>query len=424
MKKLLMMIGAAAVAVGANADTYTDDSGVVWTFYTNSDTTDDGSTAASLSGDDKDSPCISKTAVVDAANIPWTFEKDGVNYTVTHVCGHAFYQCTGLTGTLAIPTTVKKIGRTKDGDANNHPFNGCTGLTGISSFGDGLTSNPCQGFFKGCTGLEGTLVIPDTFSRAFDNYAFDGCSKLTGIVVGSGTTQIGRLFGSNATSLKGVWVKGRPTVESGTQNYTSVKQYNTFQDSTGLRVVLFGKNTSVTDTSDKYGMLNGVTTAGCIVFAPANGKWSSFTLGEGGIHYKVYYGADQDLDLEIDEAAGTITAKVKTEAMLKRVLEAAPIFKSEFNLDTRIEVAASLDVADVSAVAGHLAADTLPMAFAVKTQAQLEKVLAVVPSTSLIAIDPTGATEKLVLPGDRSAWVYLPANGQYRKLGGLIISFR
>ena len=75
-------------------------------------------------------------------------------------------------------------------------------------------------------------------------------------------------------------------------------------------------------------------------------------------------------------------------------------------------------------VGGLFAANKLPAVFAVKTQAQLEKVLAAVPPTSLLAIDPTGATESLTMPQDRAVWVYLAGNGQYKKIKGMIIVFR
>ena len=83
MKKMLMMIGAAAVAVSANADTYTDANNITWTYVANSD----GENTVTLGNG---SACISTSASVDAAEIPWTFEKDGVAYTVTQIGAGAF----------------------------------------------------------------------------------------------------------------------------------------------------------------------------------------------------------------------------------------------------------------------------------------------------------------------------------------------
>ena len=65
------------------------------------------------------------------------------------------------------------------------------------------------------------------------------------------------------------------------------------------------------------------------------------------------------------------------------------------------------------------------MMFAVKTQAQLDSVLVAVPQTAMLAIDPTGARERLSLPQDRALWVWLSGNGEYRPyIRGLIITFR
>ena len=53
------------------------------------------------------------------------------------------------------------------------------------------------------------------------------------------------------------------------------------------------------------------------------------------------------------------------------------------------------------------------MMFAVKTQAQLNSVLAAVPQTTMLAIDPTGAREELTMPQDRALWVWLSGTGKY-----------
>lgn len=138
----------------------------------------------------------------------------------------------------------------------------------------------------------------------------------------------------------------------------------------------------------------------------------------------IYYGGSTGLGIDADNDAKKVAISAANASALEKALEIAPLFNEVFGWEVRIDVPSGIDMSGGAVDGGLFAANKLPAVFAVKTQAQLDKVLAVVPSTSLLAIDPTGATEKLVLPGDRSAWVYLPANGQYRKLGGLIISFR
>jgi len=66
--------------------------------------------------------------------------------------------------------------------------------------------------------------------------------------------------------------------------------------------------------------------------------------------------------------------------------------------------------------------NSLLMMFAVKTQAQLDSILAAVPSSAMLAIDPTGATEELTIPQDRALWVYLSGNGKVRpQINGTIL---
>ena len=63
--------------------------------------------------------------------------------------------------------------------------------------------------------------------------------------------------------------------------------------------------------------------------------------------------------------------------------------------------------------------------FNVKTQAQLDMVLAATAEVSIpLCIDPTGAKAEMTLPADRKVWVLLSGTGKYRpKIKGLIISF-
>ena len=213
MRKLLMTIGAAAVAVGANADTVTTN-GVTWTYTVNNTanktvTLGNGSVA-----------CIPTDATVDATNIPWTFMKDGEKYTVTALAYSAFADCTNMTGMLTIPTAVTSWG--------GSCFRRCRGLTRVTSFGGYTGTGNIQSMFRECTGLTGVLVIPDEFAGVFGNFSFDVCTNLTGIIVGNGTKQCNTCFASkNCTGtyaipsytvgkLKGVWYKGRPDVTTGT----------------------------------------------------------------------------------------------------------------------------------------------------------------------------------------------------------------
>ena len=75
-----------------------------------------------------DPPCVSVVGHVDGENaqggidIPSEVTYEGVTYTVTEIGYEAFYQCSGLTGNLVIPSTVDSI--------MTRAFKNCSGFTG------------------------------------------------------------------------------------------------------------------------------------------------------------------------------------------------------------------------------------------------------------------------------------------------------
>ena len=365
-------------------------------------------------------PAMATTANLDAGDIPWTFTNNGTTYSVTKLADSAFNGCTALTGTLAIPASVTSIG--------SAVFSGCTGLVGVSSFGDGCTTQWGQQVFRNCTGLRGSLVVPDSNPCNMNNFAFDGCLGIESIIIGSGTTWVPRYFASNSgqgsSALKGVWIKGRPTVASGTQAYTTVCQPYTFRYAYSLEVILYGRNTKY---DANYGanlvMMEGVN--GCSVFVPANGQWTNCKFG-GTNTDLIYYGADQELDLDIDDAAKTITAVPNTSAAFEKVLNNAARFKEYFDLDTRIAVTNSFSsTMSVSAEKLQNVTFLTYVPFVVNTQAQLDATLAAIPDAMPIAIDATSATENINVPAGRNVVVLVPGGGKYGPtLKGFIILVR
>ena len=391
----------AAIPMAASADTV-EINGVTWTYTVNN------AANRTVTLGDGTNPAMPKGATLDAADIPWTFTNNGTSYTVTALAANAFSGCTALTGTLAIPATVTSIGWSA--------FSGCTGLVGVSSFGDGCTAQWGQQVFRYCTGLRGTLVVPDSNPCYMNNFVFDGCLGLKSIIIGSGTTWIPRYFASNSgqgsSALKGVWIKGRPTVASGTQPYTTVCQPYTFRYAYSLEVILYGRNTKYdANNGANLAMMEGVN--GCSVFVPANGKWTNCKFG-GTNTDLIYYGADQELDLDIDDDAKTITAVPNTSAALGKVLNNARRFKDYFDLDTRIAVTNSLSsVAAVSAGDLQHNAFVTYVTFTANTQAQLDDTLAALPESLQVVIDATGARRTIKVPAGRNVTVLLPGGGKY-----------
>ena len=181
-------------------------------------------------------PCVSVIGHVDGENaqgelvIPETVTYTGFDYTVTEVGDHAFQRCSGLTGTLTFPTTMRIIGVSAFAQCTGFTelvlpeglleiremaFRDCTGFTGTLDFPETVTHIK-YGSFNRCTGFSGDLVLPNsvrevgntqnynyfygqgfisTFADCFDHLVlsqsldtigygcFSNCERLTGHLV-------------------------------------------------------------------------------------------------------------------------------------------------------------------------------------------------------------------------------------------------
>lgn len=428
-----MMIGAAAVAVGAYALTYTDGSGIAWTFTASGSnaTLGDGSAA-----------CIATGTAVDAANIPWTFTYDDNDYTVTAIAANAFKGCTKLSGMLTIPDSVT-------GTIGDYAFSGCSKLTKIASFG-GVTAIGNRSFDK-CSGLDGSECPDMTTIQSIDVYnrlCFSGDLYLPALSSGRGigdqafteatiTNAVlsrkavnisgNRIF-TNCTRLESMFIPGP---DSGSER-TLVRRSEFVSGCTSLKVFLAGP---LTGLSSSYGrtdvnMFSGVS--GCHIFVPTGSNWDTETASDKGLaayeadNMIFYYGAGRDLDMAFDHNAHLITATPTTAHALTNILNAASTFKNRFGYDTRINMTNAIEVAE-----GTITDDTAAgvafesLIFNVKTQAQLDTVMnATAGVTTPLCIDPTGAKQEMTVPTNRRVWVLLSGDGKYTpKIRGLIITF-
>lgn len=105
-----------------------------------------------------------------------------------------FAECTGLTGTLTLPSTLTYL--------SNAAFKGCIGLTGVvfnSAPATQSVSNSIGGIFSGCTGLTGTITLPSGIQLG--GYDFYGCTGITGVVLPSGMTYIPNGAFQNCTGI-------------------------------------------------------------------------------------------------------------------------------------------------------------------------------------------------------------------------------
>jgi hypothetical protein len=92
----------------------------------------------------------------------------------------AFSHCSGLTGTLVIPPSVRDtIGKSA--------FAFCNNITGVTL---SAAKYIAESAFQNCTSLTGTLVIPDSVFTIKD-WAFSYCYKLSAVRIPQTVSQIG-----------------------------------------------------------------------------------------------------------------------------------------------------------------------------------------------------------------------------------------
>lgn len=126
--------------------------------------------------------------------LPESVVYDGITYTVTVIGRSAFDGCSGLTGSLVIPSTVTTIERSA--------FAQCSGLVGTLNLTNSITSIGDAAFF-GCSGFTGNLVLPCNLT-ALNTSVFSGCIGLTGTLnIPNSVTIIGGRAFENCSGFTG-----------------------------------------------------------------------------------------------------------------------------------------------------------------------------------------------------------------------------
>ena len=123
--------------------------------------------------------------------LPSTVTNNGVTYMVKAIGDNAFYECSGLTGSLTIPSSVTSIGE--------YAFDWCTGFTGSLTISNSVTSLGWDAFY-GCSfnGLNVNMTnIPEGFVEELG-------AEFTGLLtIGNSVTSIGdgAFYGFNVNGL-------------------------------------------------------------------------------------------------------------------------------------------------------------------------------------------------------------------------------
>lgn len=381
----------------ANAETFTTN-GVTWTYVVSS-AKNKTAILGGLSGLDDNSTSLNdsnrampKATQIDALKIPWKFTANGTNYTVSALGSRAFHGCTGLTGYLCIPSTVADLSRaclhqTKVRIAS---LGGVTRIQGYV-----FQQIPVQPF----PDISGVTTFA---AGTFYGSPFTGTAR---VPKNTGSTSW-RLF-SHCANLEAILALGPDTVASGTQTYTSFSMDEFVDYSTNMKVIFMGPNTkgSALASGDTF---NGVTD--CKMFVPANGYWDGLVTTGGVNNVAIYYGSSTNLDFIVDDDAKIVVARPVTEDALVTALDAAPLFKTHFGWDMKVDTTNAIEVTAGTITAAKfkdagVKANSLMLTFAVKNQAQLDSILNAVPTDAMVGIDPTGLTENMVVEDRENVFV-------------------
>ena len=287
------------------------------------------------------------------------------------------------------------------------------------------------------TSTAGILYIPSTLVHNGETYqvtdygygALKSCSKLTGVVFPETTfeqTANGAALFQDMSDCRAIWWKGPDTVTSGEQPLSSIGGLTQiFRNDTNLRAVVLGPNVTYGYKNNDYPSFKGCSNVRA--FLPKTNWYDrDSAITYGGTNCKqIFYGPGEDIDISID---GTFT--VATSNRLDDVLSVANYLHDYCGMNPRINVTNVIEVADGMITAEKLAfldnGTFNSLVFKVNTQAQLDTLLAAIPSSVPFAINPADAKEELTVPQGREVYVKLSAegrNGKYRpKLNGLIIS--
>ncbi len=401
----------AASAMAANADTVTTN-GVTWTYTVNNAT---AKTVTLGDGTTTYGNAIGTGTSAYAADIPWKFiGADGEVYTVTKIGQYAFRNCSKLSGNLAIPSSVTDIGV--------HAFYNCKGLTGLK-LGPNVTTSGnwaflyCENMVFDLSELASVTSFPMGNSQygPFDagNQSKEGSWKskcfgharfhpnltgisscmfrgvpVTGITLPESLTSI-KDAAFAETKLKALWLKGAANLD--------IKYC--FGATTPLEIFFAGPNTTCSNPNVTSAKFTDNAAATFKVFMPATGNWLNlYTANAPGVE-KIYYGPGRGVDISVNAARNELTATPTNATRLVTMMEAAPLFREHFGLDTRISVTNTIDLAGVTITEAMTSAVTFDrLMFSAKTQAQLNAILGAFPATTPISIDPTGLTENMVIP--------------------------
>lgn len=204
---------------------------------------------------------------LETANLPSTLVEVG---------NRAFYNCTGLSGALDLPDGIMAIGY--------GAWYGCGNLTSLElpaslrTIGDGVST---IGAFQNCTGLTGTLALPEGLEVIGPN-SFYGCRGLVGgLTIPSSMTSIGQYAFRYCEGLASLTLPEEPkfTVLTGFTDCTGLSNELVIPE--GITEIGAGAFSGCTGLTGSLVMPSTLKRIGSDAFSRCQGIEGTLTLNDG-----------------------------------------------------------------------------------------------------------------------------------------------
>ena len=307
----------------------------------------------------------------------------------------------------------------------------------VASIGTNLTSNGGGNYSLNHAvfpALSGKCILPEEFTldgisyqvTMIGNRALMEGADVTSLTFPSGVGHLYNCVAYGCKKLKSLCFKGPATVASGTQPTVTLSTEDgtgqVFAQCNALKTIFVGPN--IKASNNVYYTPRFPNSTDYTVFLPrssGNMTWNSYSA-LGTRPTVIYYGPNEDLEFSLGDTM--LTATVRTTEALINLLSHASTFKNDCGLDMKISVTNTLDLTGVTIDPTAVSGVTFDrLMFSAKTQVQLNAILGAFPATTPISIDPTGLTEKMVIPDDYPNVFVKTVPGMIvrRTAGGLMI---
>ena len=272
--------------------------------------------------------------------------------------------------------------------------------------------------------------------RAFLTDGAIGSPSLESITILENVTQINKRVFANSGIRDVLCKGPVTVASGAVQNYVTVGfggDVNTpswwpFAQIPNLKFFVVGPNMKTGGSRTRFGFPNS---SGVTVLLPDrtdNTSWRKSAV-DTTVNNVIFYGPDYDFDMTMAETA--MTFYPKTETALTNIISWASTFKSAFDMDTKIAITNRIEMSEgvqiTEAMLQNVTLEAPPwyLTFAVTNQAQLDNVLAAVSADVPIIIDIEGAGKnQITVPNGRKVAILAKSGWTFgKKLNGLIISF-